>query len=335
MESAIEARLVNPSFGDPGVYVKFGARGRALLFDLGDSPGLGARDLLRVSHVFVSHTHVDHFIGFDRLVRTCADRSGTVRLFGPSGFVTKVERRLGSYTWDRRSRDGNGLVLGVTEIDETGRTASAEFAARSGFARTDVPAGRVEDGVITDDAAFRVRCVTLEHRTPCLGFALEEKARARVRADALDRLGLEAGAWLVDAKEAVVSGAADDAPVLATVRGPAGPRPTRVPFGDIKDAFEMLPGRKISYVTDIVFNEANLARVESIARDLDILFIECVFLEADARHAARKQHLTARQAGVIARAVRARQVVPFHFSARYTGREAELRAELERSWRAT
>jgi ribonuclease Z len=59
-----------------------------------------------------------------------------------------------------------------------------------------------------------------------------------------------------------------------------------------------------------------------------MLFIESVFLEADAAHAAEKQHLTARQAGRIARAAGARTVVPFHFSPRYAEREHELRAEL-------
>lgn len=57
--------------------------------------------------------------------------------------------------------------------------------------------------------------------------------------------------------------------------------------------------------------------------------IECVFLDQDAVHAARKHHLTARQAGSIARAAHAKLVIPFHFSPRYAGREDELRREIE------
>ena len=68
-----------------------------------------------------------------------------------------------------------------------------------------------------------------------------------------------------------------------------------------------------------------------LAADADLLFIECVFLSSEADHAARKFHLTAAQAGRIARAARAKAVIPFHFSPRYLGREAELRAELERA----
>lgn len=55
-----------------------------------------------------------------------------------------------------------------------------------------------------------------------------------------------------------------------------------------------------------------------------MLYIESVFLSSDAEHAARKHHLTAAQAGRIARAAHTKSVVPFHFSPRYEGREAEL-----------
>ena len=69
MQALFDARLVNPSFGDPGVCVDFRLERRSLLFDLGDNAPLLPRTLMRISHVFVSHTHMDHFIGFDRLLR--------------------------------------------------------------------------------------------------------------------------------------------------------------------------------------------------------------------------------------------------------------------------
>ena len=74
-------------------------------------------------------------------------------------------------------------------------------------------------------------------------------------------------------------------------------------------------------------------RSTPLLADVDLLFIESVFLHADLAHAERKNHLTARQAGEIARRVRAKAVVPFHFSPRYEGRSAEVIAEVQAAWR--
>ena len=61
----------------------------------------------------------------------------------------------------------------------------------------------------------------------------------------------------------------------------------------------------------------------------NLLFVEAAFLERDAEHGRRKFHLTARQAGEIARAANAGCVIPVHFSPRYAGEEkALLRAEV-------
>ena len=69
------AALINPPGGDPGVYLEMKYRRRALLFDLGEINALPPRNILKIEHVCVSHTHMDHFIGFDHLVRVCPGRT--------------------------------------------------------------------------------------------------------------------------------------------------------------------------------------------------------------------------------------------------------------------
>ena len=57
-----------------------------------------------------------------------------------------------------------------------------------------------------------------------------------------------------------------------------------------------------------------------------------ISVNEDAALAEERSHLTARQAGELARQAGARKLAPFHFSPRYTGREEELLAEAEQAF---
>jgi ribonuclease Z len=97
---------------------------------------------------------------------------------------------------------------------------------------------------------------------------------------------------------------------------------------------DIVPGQRIGYVTDLRYTGRNVETLSRLLAGVDLLFIESVFLDEDAEHGARKNHLTARQAGEIARVVGAGKVMPFHFSPRYEDRSRELLAEVEAAWSA-
>lgn len=100
MRPTFHPNLVNGSTGDLALFVDCLFERRALLFDLGDIHALPPRKLLRISHVFVTHAHMDHFIGFDWLLRILLGRERDLHLFGPPGFVAQVEHKLSAYTWN-------------------------------------------------------------------------------------------------------------------------------------------------------------------------------------------------------------------------------------------
>ena len=91
----------------------------------------------------------------------------------------------------------------------------------------------------------------------------------------------------------------------------------------------MTPGQKVAYVVDALFSPANAAAVVRLAAGADVFFCEAPFLEEDLEQAARRYHLTARQAGALARAARVRRLQVFHFSPRYEGRYGEIVAEAQ------
>jgi ribonuclease Z len=320
MRALVSPELVNGVFGDPVLYLDFRDEKRALLFDVGDVGALPPKRILRLSDVFVSHAHMDHFAGLDRLVRVSLGRGALLRLYGPPGFLERVEHKLSAYSWNLAERYPGDFALLAHELAPEGDVRRARFASKSNFAREVLPGARAADGVLLDEPRFRVRAAFFDHGIPCLGFALEEKAQVNVWKNRLAEMGLEAGPWLNELKRAVAADLPDD----TRIRG--------WPLGELKArALGIAPGQKLCYITDIRYHAENEARAARLAAHADRLYIESVFLSAEAAHAERKFHLTAQQAGRIARAAGAKAVTAFHFSPRYRGREAELVAELERA----
>lgn len=333
MSHLFEPRLVNEALGDPGLYVDFRDQRRSVLFDLGDITRLAPRNLMRVSHAFVTHAHMDHFAGFDHLLRVVLGRKERITLVGGPGFADRVEHKLLAYTWNVVHRYEVALVIEACEVDPGGRGRRATFSSRNGFAREEGAAFAPDGDVLHDEATFRVRGRFVDHDIPCLAYAMEEKAHVNVAGDRVRELGVTPGPWLRELKHAILAGAPDDAPIELRWRDAQGAHEERRTVGGLKHVvLDVVPGRRVGYVTDLRYSERNVEQLAGLLQGVDILFIECVFLQADADHASRKNHLTALQAGVIARAVGAKSLVPFHFSPRYEGREGELAAEANAAW---
>jgi ribonuclease Z len=336
MHALFEPRLVNDAFGDPGLYVDFHDERRALLFDLGEISKLLPRQLLCLSHVFVTHTHMDHFCGFDHLLRVMLGRKDGIVLFGGPNFLEQVEHKLRAYTWNVVHRYEVELVIDAREIGTGGGGQRALFSSRRQFAREADASFERSDDVVHDEAAFRVRGRFVDHDIPCVAYVIEEKARVNVAKDQLAALGVSAGAWLRELKHAVLTGAPEDAPIQVLWRDRHGEHAMTRPVGELRHLIlAIVPGRRIGYVTDLRYTESNMEALSQLMPDVDLLFIESVFLDEDKAHGLRKNHLTAHQAGLVARRIAARAVVPFHFSPRYEGRSAELIAEVQAAWSGT
>jgi ribonuclease Z len=333
MRPVFQPALVNDPFGDPGVFVDCLFERRALLFDLGDIRALAPRKILRLSDVFVSHTHMDHFMGFDWLLRICLGREGKTRLFGPPGFLDQVEHKLAAYTWNLVERYAADFTFEVIEIHPDGRGVRARFRCKGEFRREGQESLSFPGGRLMDEDAFSVRCAFLDHKTPCLAYALEEKQHVNIWKSRLADLGLPPGEWLRDLKHAIVAGLPEDRPFRAWWREAGAMREKVFPLGELKrQVVRLLPGQKIAYVTDAVYTPENAARIVELARAADQLFIEAAFMEKDAGRAGAKFHLTARQAGWLAGCAGVRTVVPFHHSPIYSDQVDSLRRELEEAF---
>jgi ribonuclease Z len=178
----------------------------------------------------------------------------------------------------------------------------------------------------SEEPAYHVSAAILEHRTPCLGFAVQEAAHVNIWKNRLAERGLPVGPWLGALRKAIVEGRPDDH--LIQIDGSPTSDNRLVRLGSLRDLLTVAAGQKIAYITDVADTAANRAAIVALVQDADILFIEAAFAGMDAALARQRAHLTTTVAGQIARDANVRRVEPFHFSPRYAGEEGRMMAEV-------
>jgi ribonuclease Z len=320
MKPSFHTRLINDPCEDPGLYVRFLRQGSALLFDLGYTTNLSVRDILKLSGIFVSHAHIDHFIGFDNILRIHLKREEPLRFFGPEGFLEHVGGKLKSYTWNLIG--DYPLSIEVTEVNGE-KAKKAVFRSVNSFRREDVGISTF-DGILYHGPSFKVSASVLNHKIPCLAFSLEEDYHINIDKARLNSLGLPVGPWLGKYKDAVRKNIYD---------GKFNINNRIVSYAELEGIAKITKGQKLSYVVDALGSAENIRKIVDLVRDSDLLYIEAYFLHKDRERAIQRYHLTAKQAGRIAKEAGVGKMTVFHFSPKYADAPEELIQEAEREFK--
>ncbi|WP_440996803.1 MBL fold metallo-hydrolase [Arhodomonas sp. SL1] len=304
---AVRAVLVNGVFGDAMLHLRLRHQARSLLFDLGDVSRLSTRVLHQVTDVFISHAHADHIGGFMGLLRARIGQTAPCRLYGPPGLAGHVQGMVNGLLWDRVGDRAPEFLVHECH-DAVLRRFTVVAGRRTPLSEPELPA---PDGLLREEAGFRVRSSVLDHAgTSVLAFAFEPCRQVNVRKERLHALGYEPGPWLTELKRRVRAGDTG-----GTIALPDGGRRSVLQLAD--ELLLLAQGRRLAYATDLADTAENRARLTALSEGADALICEAAFLDEDADQARRTGHLTAGACGAIAAAAGVRRLIPFHFSARY------------------
>ncbi len=329
MRPLFHPRLVHGPFGDPGLYVAWMHKRRAVLFDLPELAPLQTRELLKVSHVFVSHTHMDHFMGLDRLVRLTLGRNRKLRIFGPSPILEQTAQRLGSYTWNLVQDYKERLVLEITQL-RGNFLEKASLDCGEKFRDKGLREVELFQGVLWEEPGLRVRAVLLDHKVPSMAFSLEEPLHVEVLRGRLEQNGLKPGAWLRTLREKIMEGVCPDTLLEVSPRE-KGPLPLSWLQQNLVRCSK---GQKIGYVVDAAPTQENLGKIAKLIQGADLLFVEAPFLDRELTRARQRAHMTARKAGEVAALAGVGKVIPFHFSPKYGPDPSPLIKEVQQGFEA-
>lgn len=320
MGAMLSTELVNGLNGDPAVFVYLPQGGEGILFDAGEIDRLSTRELLKVRTVCISHTHVDHFIGFDRLLRVNIPHFRTIEVIGPAGITSNILGKFASYAWNLLEPGQINFI--VHEVERSGLVHSVKITNTNGFVPEPLMTKKKESlnaptaSIPLSHERYKIDAVVLDHGMDVCAFILRLPDTTAVSKAALETLNLEPGPWIGELQR------------MASQRALRGEM--EVDPGSSYDAMDLAEqiliakaGESVAYVTDIVFSEANLDRMVHTLFQVDTLVCETNYRDEHQDRAFAKKHLTTKQAALIAAAISAKNLKIFHVSNIY-GEEPEV-----------
>lgn len=312
---------------DPVLWVKVRPWGRALLFDCGQLHHMAKRVIKSTAALFVSHAHMDHFMGFDTLVRQVLVSPRRFDVFGPPGLADKVEHKLAAYDWNLHEKFW--CTFRVLEIHPE-KVVKWLFPGPRRFARIFDGIGGRGDSIIFENRWVKVEARQADHRIPVLVYRLSEQSAFVLDPNRVIRAGLVNGPWIAELKKQFYQGKLGKEPLTVMCSGEPGTRELKV--HDTACLYDCLVKRtvtpSIGYMTDIGYSDENEKVVTNLLKGVTLLVGECAFLADHKKKARQSYHLCTQDMNRLLAKIKPACYLPVHLSKSCSSRSAELYREL-------
>ena len=222
----------------------------------------------KLSHVFITHLHGDHCFGLIGMISTFGLLGRTARLHvhAPEALGSELERQIRFFTRD---------------LD---------------FEVVFHPVDTTVHKVVYEDRSIEVLSVPLEHRVPCCGYLIREKATLpHIRPDVM-------AAYEIPRSQ------------LMNIKNGAD---WTMPDGEVIPNARLVrpadPPRSYAYISDTRY----LPGLKDLIRGVNTLYHESTYGDDRLLQSEKYCHSTARQAAMIARDAEVGRLLLGHYSSRY------------------
>lgn len=287
---------------------------QSILIDCGNNHTLQVKDFIRISTVMLSHAHIDHFIGFDNIIRMNLRENKRITVIGPAPVSSILHHRLQGYIWNLiydSSFEVEVWDIYPRSIKKYLFKCCEKFAKK--YFLGQVP---VENNTLINNAYYECRYVRLYHDIPTIGYSFREKDHIKLDKKKLEALNLSEGKWIKNLKARQFS------PDETITDGNGKVWSMQELYGHL---ISCQKGFKLSYITDTVLNPLLEKKILSLIAQSDELYCESTFLHKDIKLAQTYYHLTAKQTGHLAKQAGVKKLFLIHLSLRYSNPQVLLK----------
>jgi ribonuclease Z len=279
--------------------------GWSYLFDCGKASYLTIADVMRLKAVFITHTHVDHFVNFDAIIRNRAGSRVPLTITGPENISKNVQGKLMAYTWNLLRP--NGSYFEVREIMAEGiykifRLYSPTWKLK--YIET------VESSKVFEFEKISSWFSVLDHKIPSIAYRIEEENHVNI-----SEFPFRPGPWINTLKNAYQAG---DSQRIIDVFS------EKILAQDLFKYLKITAGYSLGYAMDHLGGGLNHQKLEIFFKAVDELYIESFFRHADLDYARRHHHCTAYLSGLLARQAGVKKLHLVHHSRRYHSEVLDL-----------
>jgi len=290
---------------DISIMVKLNNHSWNYLCECGDASELTVKEIQNTNAIFISHTHIDHFVNFDAIIRHQIGIQRRVVVCGPKNIQKQVCAKLSSYTWNLIQK--GAIVYEIREVVSENKICVYEIEPPLWELKK---IDEIQDGILFKEKSFVVSATLLDHKTPVLAYKFKENDTIKID---LSKSDFKGGRWIEELKQAFKD--EREADVI------------RIEEQDYraKDLFHLLhveEGDTLGVIMDHVASTENHSKILKHFFKCKTVYIESFYKEEDKELASANYHSFSSMSGEIMKKAMVKEAIPVHFSRKYS--EADI-----------
>ncbi len=284
---------------DISILVKPDNHSWSYLCECGEASGLTVKEIQNCNAIFISHTHIDHFVNFDNIIRHQIGLQRTVTICGPKNIAKQIQHRILGYSWNLIEE--NSIRYLIKEMTSDNEINVYELKPPL----WELKSISIESSnVLIKEDKFQVTGVLLDHKLPTLSYLFQEYPQTKIQLNQ----DLKGGIWVKELKQAFNSKELDKQIIVGTNIYKA------------KELFHLLhvqEGDSVGIIMDHGATPDNHTKIKKHFSLTNKVFIESFYQNKDIEFAKINFHSYAKESGNIMKMAKVKDAIPVHFSRKY------------------